>query len=201
MVRLRGTKQGIRKFYNQSQQYEVFQKNEGWITPQTLIKEVNSYISRGMKIIDVGCGPGLVGEELKKINWTGMLIGVDIAENRLKEALPKQIYTTCVQADADFLPFIENSFDFAISNAMVGLTGVKSIKEMWRLVRPNGYFACIACEIISLRWCKKRFQGAITYLKELPNANLILYRDLGAGYNNTAYNGEHFVFFFYQKVK
>lgn len=197
---LRSTKREIKIFYNQFSQYETFQKNEGWATPQLLTEHIRPYLCGNERIIDVGCGPGLVGEELQRVGWNGTLIGADIAENRLREAKQKPIYKKCVVADADHLPFADDSFDFILSNAMVGLTGDKSVIEMYRLVKPNGFFACIAVEIINLPWCRGRFKKALQIFDKLPRAKLLIQKDFGVGYVNTNYNNEHYICFIYRKL-
>ncbi len=193
------TSKKARNFYNRFLQYESFQTSEGWQTPFFLISYIRPYLQSGESIIDIGCGPGLVGKELGKIGWQGLLIGVDIAETLLQQAQDKSIYNNCVHANAYRLPFINHCFDFVLSNAMVGLTGIRSIQEMCRLVKKGGYFACIASEIKSMSWCRNRFRKVCKFLEKLPGANSILYKDLGSGYSNT-YDDEHFVLFFYQLI-
>lgn len=197
---MRSTKREIRKFYDQSPQYEAFQKVEGWITPRLLIKYAHPYLLGNERIIDVGCGPGLVGEELCGSGWRGRLVGVDISGGRLREAKEKSIYTECVVADADHLPFVDCSFDVVFSNAMVGLTGNQSVKEMYRLVKPGGYFACVAGEIKSLSWCRKRFRGTLLCFEDLSRARCLLRKDLGTGYINTDYDDEHYICLIYKKL-
>lgn len=43
-----------------------------------------------MKILDVGAGTGLVGEELKRLGWVN-LTGVDLSEDMLHVAASKRV--------------------------------------------------------------------------------------------------------------
>lgn len=185
------TPKKIRSFYNRFSQYDEFQKSEGWQIPKLLVALTAPHLNGGEFIVDVGCGPGLVGEELNHINWNGTLVGVDIAEQRLREAAQKFVYNFCLQADAYRLPFLDQTFDIVLTSAMVGLTGHDSVAEMLRILKPGGVFACAAGEIKSKHWCRKRYQEVITYFQEMTGVQVLLNQDLGSGYTNE-YNGEHY---------
>jgi ubiquinone/menaquinone biosynthesis C-methylase UbiE len=197
------TVQEARNFYNQLHEYEIFAKLEGWQIPKLLVEYLKPFLIGNEQALDVGCGPGEVGEELEKIGWKGVLTGVDIAENRLKEAALKPAYNFCVQADAYHLPFRKQSFDIVASSAMVALTGIRSIKEMYRLVKPGGYFACIAGEIKgkNFGWCRRRFKEAARYFDQLsltPGIQRVFYKDLGSGYTSN-YDDEHYTYYIFRK--
>lgn len=193
------TPQKARKFYNQSPQYEEFQKSEGWQVPRLLVALTMPYLGSNRLIADIGCGPGLVGEELNRTNWSGILTGVDIAEQRLKEAAQKSSYNFCIQADAHQLPFRDQVFDVILSSAMVGLTRIDSVKEMLRILKSNGFLACVIGEIKSKHWCQKRFQEAKKYFEKISNAKTIYCLDLGSGYTNV-YDDEHYVYYLLRKA-
>jgi ubiquinone/menaquinone biosynthesis C-methylase UbiE len=59
------------------------------------------------KILDLGCGTGLLAEFLQKD-----VIGIDISLNMLKEAETRE---SVLQADMDFLPFQNAVFDAVVS--------------------------------------------------------------------------------------
>lgn len=195
------TTRECRSFYNRSHQYNSFQKAVGWRAPKQLVEHLSPQLCGGEIILDVGCGPGLVGQELRKKGWVGTLWGVDVAEERLKEAKRVLTYQICVQANAYYLPFKNQSFDVVLSNGMVGLTGVRSVKEMRRLVKAGGYLLCVAGEIKSMQWCRDRFRKASALLRRLQGAKLILEKDLGTGCAGTKYNDEHYILFLHQIVQ
>jgi len=187
-----------RVFYNAADWYERFQKEEGWNTPQELVRKLSLYLSDGERIIDVGCGSGLVGEQLRQSRWKGVLVGVDIAENRLHEARLRPAYTMCVQANVYRLPFNDGSFDIVVSNAMVGLTGTRSIREMRRLVKRDGYMVIVAGELKEYKWSRDRFQKVCSYLEKLKGVILLKCDDLGSGYAKSQYVGEHYQLFIHR---
>ena len=192
------TPQKARRFYNNSPQYEEFKKSEGWQVPKLLVALTMPYLDGSKRIADIGCGPGLVGKELDRVNWRGALIGVDIAEQRLREAAQKPSYNFCIQADAYRLPFCDQVFDVVLSSAMVGLTNSNSIREMLRILKLGGFFACATGEIKSKDWCRKRFQEAKQYLEKLSGARILCSQDLGSGYTNE-YDDEHYVYYLLRK--
>ncbi|MBI4837429.1 MAG: methyltransferase domain-containing protein [Candidatus Portnoybacteria bacterium] len=196
------TTKEMREFYNcpASGRYESFQKSEGWNIPALLIENILPLLRGGERMIDVGCGPGLVGEELEKSGWQGLLIGLDVAENRLHEARRHSVYGACVHADAYHLPFRNCCFDIVLSSAMVGLTGIRSIREMRRIVGPGGYLACVIAELKDIPVCRERFEKALLFLKKMSDAELIICKDLGSGYSFSNYGGEHFVLFVHRIV-
>lgn len=59
------------------------------------------------RILDLGCGTGLLSEFLQK-----NVIGIDISLNMLKEAKSRE---SVLQADIDFLPFRDAVFDAVVS--------------------------------------------------------------------------------------
>jgi ubiquinone/menaquinone biosynthesis C-methylase UbiE len=185
-----------RSFYNNCSHYQSFTRQVGWAAPEILAANICKYLKGGERILDVGCGPGPVGMELKKLGWRGKLIGLDIAEERLKEAKKKRSYRLCVQADAYKLPFVDAALDVVLSNGVVGLTGTKSVKEMCRLVKPGGLQAIVAGEIKTLAWSRRRFREACRFLEQMPG--LLLRKDLGTGCSCRDYNEEHYVLFIHR---
>jgi len=187
-----------RSYYNKLIDYEKLVRRDGFLCPALLAKYLKPYLKGGETILDVGCGPGLVGDELKKVGWHGTLIGVDIAEKRLSEAVAKKIYTYGVHASTYDLPFPEKNFDVVLSSAMVGLTGPKSVQEMQRVVKSNGYLACVAGQIKKYTWSVENFEKSCEYLSVLPNAKFLLFKEIGTGYSKSNYDGEDYVFYLFQ---
>jgi len=92
-----------------------------------------SDISLSGKILDLGCGTGFLQEYLEKKK----IIGVDISFEMLK--LAKKRKEKSIQADLDFLPFKDNSFDLILSfTALQNLPDVKkALAEIARIIKPN----------------------------------------------------------------
>ncbi|MDJ0608565.1 MAG: methyltransferase domain-containing protein [Kiloniellales bacterium] len=91
------------------------------------------------RIIDVGCGTGLVGLELAKLGY-GRLEGVDISEGMLAEAAKTGVYQELIRQDAEKAPAPEQGvYDAVISVGSFGLghLGPEAFPNLVSLARPG----------------------------------------------------------------
>jgi ubiquinone/menaquinone biosynthesis C-methylase UbiE len=88
------------------------------------------------RLLDVGCGMGdllaKVGERAK------MTVGVDISPGMVRASRGSKV--NLIVADADLLPFADESFDCVVSVTMLQNMPdpEKTVREMKRVVRPGG---------------------------------------------------------------
>lgn len=75
-----------------------------------------------VRILDLGCGTGLIGLELAKRGFTN-IVGVDISPGMLEQADQKRVYTELVEHDIndihDLPPKLNNAFDFVVAAGIV----------------------------------------------------------------------------------
>jgi SAM-dependent methyltransferase len=108
----------------------------------------------GMRVLDVGCGPGRHSNELARRGIDAL--GVDISERFLDVARAEQTGATFERLDARALPF-DAEFDAVISlcqggfgllNAGVGVAGEtqddEALRGMARALKPGARLACSA---------------------------------------------------------
>lgn len=101
-------------------------------------------LQAGMRVLDVGCGPGRHAHALRARGCA--VVGLDISAAFLSAAG----VGSWVRADARRLPFVRDTFDAAISLCQGGfglLGGVDDagvLVEMARVVRPGGSLAVSA---------------------------------------------------------
>lgn len=93
--------------------------------------------------LDLGCGTGLVGAALSPM--VAQLVGVDLSARMLTHAQARQVYQRLIQADLVQMMQAEaaDSFDLAVAADVFIYIGQldETIKEVKRLLRPNGLLA------------------------------------------------------------
>src|SRR5215469_9833226 len=106
-------------------------------------------LTSGMTVLDVCCGMGASAiPAAERVGPTGHVIAVDLAErllNKGSQRATEQGLTNIEfrRADLESLPFPDRSFDAVLCVfGIFFVTDVKrAIRELWRLVRPNGLLA------------------------------------------------------------
>ena len=101
-----------------------------------------SYLSNTQtKILDAGCGTGLVGEILNKNSFQN-LIGADFSQEMLNIAKQKNVYQSLDLVDlTKKLDYEDNVFDAVIcaGTFTCGHVGPDALREMVRITKQGGY--------------------------------------------------------------
>ena len=108
------------------------------VTTETLLKYLKNKQS---KILDAGCGTGLVGQILYKNNYKN-IVGVDFSQEMIDRALKKNVYQSLSLCDlTKKLEFEDGSFDAIIcaGTFTCGHVGPKALNEMVRITKNEGY--------------------------------------------------------------
>ena len=105
------------------------------------------------RILDICCGTGSVILTFKERCPKALAVGYDFSHGMLSKAQEKNTngQVVFVEGDAATLPFAENSFDVVTcSHALYELKGEtrqNALREMKRVVRPDGYVLVMEHEI------------------------------------------------------
>lgn len=114
----------------------------GYVGPEVASSLLDNYLdSKDSRILDAGCGTGLVGEVLTELGYQ-QIEAFDYSEDMLNVAEEKDVYDRVFKADMNRLKNIEdNSYDASIcvgtfTYAHVGPVG---FNELVRITKPGGY--------------------------------------------------------------
>jgi ubiquinone/menaquinone biosynthesis C-methylase UbiE len=105
-------------------------------------------LDRDDVVLDVACGPGNVSRRLLEwIGEPGLLVGIDASPTMLARAVMDTDGENAVymRADAERLPFADQSFDAVCCHAALYLIGdpFAAIDEMARVLAPGGRIAVL----------------------------------------------------------
>ena len=95
--------------------------------------------NKGIKILDAGCGSGLVGEELSKEGYS-IIHGADIAA-KLMNSIPAGIYQELHNIDLNKpINFTDDFFDavLCVGTFTFGHVKAKALREFTRIVKSGG---------------------------------------------------------------
>ncbi|MCS5591771.1 MAG: class I SAM-dependent methyltransferase [Gammaproteobacteria bacterium] len=117
------------------------------------------------RILDAGCGTGLVGEALSRKGFSNVL-GVDFSQAMLDQAGEKGVYQSLELADLtkDFV-CNDNSFDAIVcaGTFTCGHVGPGALNEMVRITKAGGY---ISFTVREQEWDEAPYADVIASLKD-----------------------------------
>ena len=106
------------------------------------------HLRRGMRLLDVGCGPGAITLDLAEAVSPGETVGVDIAPVQVERARALAVERGVAgvrfePADAYALPFPAASFDVVVATNLLQHLGdpPRALREFRRVLRPGGLAA------------------------------------------------------------
>lgn len=115
----------------------------------TLIHELN--LKGNERVLEVGCGPGVLSIEIGKLLQNGEVIGMDLSENMVKLASAKAHKlelknVNFVVGSALNLQFPNESFDVVVTSQLLHwIPDVpKFLFEIWRVMRAGGKIGLIS---------------------------------------------------------
>ena len=135
------------------------------ITSSLLLSKIKN---KKAKILDAGCGTGLVGEILSENNYKNVE-GVDFSQEMLDVAIQKQVYQSLRLLDlTKNLDYEDNLFDAIVcaGTFTCGHVGPQVLLEMVRITKKGGY---ICFTVRKQEWEASPYKEIIN---KLENSNL-----------------------------
>lgn len=95
-------------------------------------------LSPGDHVLDVGCGTGQTS--MHAAERAGTVVGIDLSASQLSRARRKPAAARFLRADAEYLPFPDDTFDAVVSvGAIIYFPNpVAALAEARRVTRPGG---------------------------------------------------------------
>ena len=135
------------------------------VTTEALIRYLKN---KEAKILDAGCGTGLVGDILYNKDYKN-IVGVDFSKEMLNRALKKNVYESLSLCDlTQKIEFEDNSFDAIVcaGTFTCGHVGPEALNEMIRITKNDGY---ISFTVRKQEWEASPYEKII---KELERSKL-----------------------------
>ena len=125
------------KYYDDwSENYDETLKLWNYQAPKKSIKFLKETINiKPKNILDLACGTGLFGIELKKIYPKSNIYGSDISKKSLKISLAKKIYIKLKNKNFEELHYFNTKFDLI---SLIGsMTYCKNFKKLFANINKN----------------------------------------------------------------
>jgi len=139
-------------------------------------------LNKNDKILDAGCGEGLLGKELKEKGYnTSNIYGFDYSEEGVKRA--KQYYKECIKSDIYSLPYKDKEFDTIICIEVIEFLDEpeKAFRELLRVAKKQVIIVSANYTWFNIRAivdkgyrkdiAKREIQTTYSFLKSLGKKN------------------------------
>ncbi|WP_142120052.1 methyltransferase domain-containing protein [Rarobacter faecitabidus] len=119
---------------------------------------LESHLSEGASLLDVGCGPGTLTVDLARRVAPGRVVGVDASQDVLESAreyaLAEGAAVEFAQANVYELPFADDTFDVVhVHQLLQHLSDpVAAIRELRRVAKPAGIVAAREADYAAMTW-------------------------------------------------
>lgn len=132
-------KHSVQQFDKWAEDYDKKRYFTFYNTNKALVKVLNP--QAGSSILDIGCGTGILLDQLISLKRDLKLFGIDISPEMInvsKEKLGKQINLQI--GSANKLPYKNNSFDYVTCSTSFHHhpSSKNSLDEMYRVLKPGG---------------------------------------------------------------
>ncbi len=139
--------------------HESVLRSHRWRTAENSAGYLLPHLAPGMRLLDVGCGPGTITVDLARLVEPGEAVGVDAVEEPLGEARASAATAGVTNvsfqvADGMALPFEDGTFDVVHAHQVLQHVPdpVGVLREMRRVCRPGGLVAARDSDYAAKAW-------------------------------------------------
>ncbi|MFD4913834.1 methyltransferase domain-containing protein [Streptomyces virginiae] len=141
--------------------HESVLRSHRWRTAENSAAYLIGELRPGMRVLDVGCGPGTITADLAELVAPGgHVTAVDAAEDVLEQARAHAAArglgdaVSFATADVHALDFPDDSFDVVHAHQVLQHVGdpVRALREMRRVCRPGGIVAARDADYAAMTW-------------------------------------------------
>jgi len=184
------TSEELLKYYQEwtkKNKYNQDMVNWKYTAPQETVSILKKYaLNNKCKILDAGCGTGLVGIELKKCGYSN-IDGVDFSQNML-DLIPKSIYQKIEKVDLNKpLKFKTNMYDvvMCVGTFTYGHVKPQALDELIRITKNEGLICFTINEGIYEEYgfdnkIKELSDNKLWNVKEFFKSNYIVNKNVNA---------------------
>lgn len=129
--------------------------------------------SAGMKILEIGCGPGALAESMHRWYPDAHITAIDRDSNFISFAKENIAGVDFREGDAVHLPFGDDSFDVTISNTVQEHVEPAAFwGEQRRVLKPGGIALCLSARrgLHCVAPCLEKTEKEIAFWESLPQA-------------------------------
>lgn len=138
--------------------HESVLRSHSWRTAENSAAHLLPHLHPGLRLLDVGCGPGTITVDLAALVAPGEVIGVDssadVLERAVAHAADAASPATFRLGDVYALDFPDASFDVVHAHQVLQhLTDpVAALREMRRVTKPGGIVALRESDYGAMTW-------------------------------------------------
>ena len=175
------------KHWTDNNKYNKDMVEWNYTAPKETVAVVKKYASnKNFKILDAGCGTGLVGVELKKFGYSH-IDGVDFSQDML-DLVPQDIYRNLQKVDLNVdLKFRDNTYDviICVGTFTYGHVKAHALDEFIRITKDKGLICFTINEGIYKEYgfdkkIKELSNSKFWNVKEFFKSNYITSKDVRA---------------------
>ena len=184
------TSEELLKYYQdwtKKNKYDQDMVDWKYTAPQETVSVLSKHaLNKNFRILDAGCGTGLVGIELKKYGYSN-IEGVDFSQNML-DLVPQGIYKKIEKVDLNKpLKFKANMYDvvMCVGTFTYGHVKSKALDELIRIIKNRGLICFTINEGIYEEYgfdnkIKELSDNKSWYVKEFFKSDYITTKDVDA---------------------